>query len=70
MLLPAMPLWAANEVVPEEPQIWVLPYALMILFFSLAVAILLRPTKRSDSAFSYDEQQAMKEEKLRKLKGH
>jgi hypothetical protein len=41
----------------------------MIAFLALTLFILLRPTKRSDSAFTYDELQAQKEENMRKLKG-
>ena len=71
-LFTAMPLWAQEipAVPPEnEAQVWVLPYAAMLLFFALVLGIMLRPTKRSDSAFSYDEQLAQKEEEMKKMKG-
>jgi len=62
----AMPVWAQDG---NEPQEWVISYSIMILFLALAIAILLRPTKRADSAFSFDEQQALKEEEMKKMKG-
>jgi len=62
------PLWAAEEEVAERP-VWVLSYALIILFLTLTLLILLRPTKRDDSAFSFDEQKAQKEEEIKKIKG-
>ena len=65
--LTALPLWAAEEAV-EETQEWVISYAIMILFLTLTLLILLRPIKRSDSAFSYDELQTQKEEEMKKLK--
>jgi len=61
-----VPVWAQDG---NKPQEWVISYALMLLFLGLAIAILLRPTKREDSAFSYDEQQAQKEEEMKKIKG-
>ena len=60
------PLWAAEE---QEPQAWVLSYAIMILFLALTLIILLRPVQRSDSAFSDDEQRAQKAEEMKKIKG-
>jgi hypothetical protein len=57
-----------EEVKAVEP-VWVVSFAIMILFLGLAIAILLRPTKRDDSAFSYDELQAQKEEEMKRLKG-
>ena len=62
----AVPLWAQDG---NEPQEWVISYAIMILFLALAIAILLRPTKREDSAFSFDEIQAQKDEEMKKIKG-
>ena len=61
----AAPLWAADG--EQEPE-WVLSYAIILAFLTLTLLILLRPTKRSDSAFSYDEQKAIKEEEMKKLK--
>ena len=67
-LFTVAPLWAAEEEA-EVTQEWVISYAIMILFLALTILILLRPLKRSDSAFSYDELQAQKEEEMKKLKG-
>ena len=61
----AVPLWAQDG---NEPQEWIISYAIMILFLALAIAILLRPTKREDSAFSFDEMQAQKDEEMKKIK--
>jgi L-asparagine transporter-like permease len=68
----AVPLWAAEEAAEDETQIWVISYAILIAFLALSLFILLRPTKRKDSAFTYDELQAQKEEELNKIKkgGH
>ena len=71
-LFTTLPIWAQEvpAVPPDnEAQIWVLPYAIMLLFFALVLGVMLRPTKRSDSAFSYDEQLAQKEEEMKKIKG-
>ena len=66
----AVPLWAAEEAAKEpETQEWVISYAVMIIFLGLTLLILLRPTKRNDSAFSYDEQKERKEEEMKKIKG-
>ena len=67
-LFVAVPSWA-TEAAADETQEWVLSYALMILFLVLTMLILLRPLKRNDSAFSYDELQAQKEEEMKKIKG-
>jgi len=65
-----VPLWAQESTAADaETQEWVLSYALMLLFLGLTLLILLRPTRRNDSAFSYDELQAQKEEELKKMKG-
>ena len=66
-LCTAMPL-LAQDGAGDETETWVLQYFLMILFLALALLILLRPTKREDSAFSHDEIQAQKEEDMKKLK--
>ena len=68
LLCTSVPLWAQDEA-EEETQVWVLSYALMILFLGLTLAILLRPTKRSETAFSFDELRAQKEEDMKKIKG-
>jgi type VI protein secretion system component VasK len=69
--LMVIPLWAqAQDAAAEsETQEWVLSYAVMIAFLALIMLILLRPTKRDDSAFSFDEQQALREEEMKKIKG-
>ena len=45
-------------------------YFLILLFVGLAILILLRPSKRSDTAFSLDEITKRKEEEMKKLKKH
>ena len=65
LFLTVVPLGAAEE----EPPEWVLSYAIIILFLALTLSILLRPIRRSDSAFSYDEQKAQKEEEMKRIKG-
>jgi type VI protein secretion system component VasK len=62
------PLWAAEEG-GDDTQVWVLPYAIVILFLALTLLILLRPTKRSDSAFSFDELQAQREAEVKNARG-
>ena len=62
-------LWAQDDASGSGTQVWVISYFLMILFLGLALALLLRPTKREDSAFSYDELKTQKEEEMKKLKG-
>ena len=62
-------LWAADDAAVPETQEWVISFSILILFLALTMMILLRRTKRSDSAFSYDEQQAQKEEEMKKIKG-
>ncbi|MDR1963343.1 MAG: hypothetical protein LBQ50_06155 [Planctomycetaceae bacterium] len=57
------------EASEEQPD-WVLSYFLILLFLGFAVLILLRPTKRSDSAFSTEELAAQQEEAMKKMKGH
>jgi len=64
----ATPLWAQEEQ-GGETQVWVISYFLMFLFLGLTLAILLRPVKRDDSAFSYDELKAQREEEMKKIKG-
>jgi hypothetical protein len=57
------------EASEEEPD-WVLSYFLVLLFLSFAILILLRPTKRSDSAFTTEELAAQHEEAMKKMLGH
>lgn len=49
---------------------WVLGYFLVCLCLGLAVAILLRPCNRSDSAFSQEELDAQHEEKMKQMLKH
>ena len=65
----AVPLWAAEEAAESETQVWVISYAIMLAFLTLTLLILLRPLKRNNTAFSFDELQAQKEEEMKKLKG-
>ena len=70
ILCMATPLWAqVADSAGDEVKVWVLQYFVMILFLALALMILLRPTKREDSAFTFDELRAQKEEEMKKLKG-
>jgi len=65
------PLWAQEPTAADaETQEWVISFAVMLLFLGLTLLILLRRTKREDSAFSYDELQAQKDEEMKKMKGH
>ena len=66
--LTAVPLWA-QEADAEEAPVWVISYAIMVGFLGLTLFLLLRPTHRADSAFSYDELQAQREEEMKKIKG-
>ena len=68
-LFTTVPAWAQDGGAGDEPQVWVLQYFIMIFFLLLALLILLRPTKREDSAFTFDELKAQKEEDLKKMTG-
>jgi preprotein translocase subunit SecG len=59
----------AAEESEEKPE-WVLSYFLICLMIGLAVAILLRPANRSDSAFSTEELAKQKEEAMKKMLHH
>ncbi|GHT35881.1 hypothetical protein FACS189427_06260 [Planctomycetales bacterium] len=61
--------FAAGESEEEKPE-WVLSYFLICLMIGLAVAILLRPANRSDSAFSTEELAKQKEEAMKKMLHH
>jgi len=66
----ATPLLAQDAQGGEtQTQVWVISYFLMFLFLGLTLAILLRPVKRDDSAFSYDELKEQREEEMKKMKG-
>ena len=65
--LPALVMAAGEE--PEKAPEWVLSYALIILFVGLAIVILLRKANRSESTFSQEELDKMKEEEMKKLTG-
>jgi len=70
IFLTVAPLAAQGDEAPkDDTQIWVLSYAIMIAFLALAILILVRPTKRSESAFTFDEQRDRKEEEMKKIKG-
>ena len=54
----------------KEPPEWVLSYFLLLLFLGLAVLILLRPTKRTESALTQYEVDAEKTKAAGKKQGH
>ena len=66
LLFTATPLWAQEEL---EARDWLISYAVVVAFLGLIMLILLRPTKRNDSAFSFDEQKEQQEEEMKKIKG-
>jgi preprotein translocase subunit SecG len=49
---------------------WVLQYFVICVFLGLALAILLRPSKRSDTTFTLEERHAQQAEAMQKMKGH
>jgi len=63
---PTIVFAAAEE---DKPPEWVLSYFLVLLFLGLAMAMLIRPTKRSDTALSQEEQDEEKAKKMKKS-GH
>jgi hypothetical protein len=63
------PLFVFGAEGEEKPD-WVLSYFLVLLFLGFAVLILLRPSKRSDSAFTTEELAAQQEEAMKKMLGH
>jgi multisubunit Na+/H+ antiporter MnhB subunit len=65
----ASPVWAAEEEAPATPD-WVISFSVMLLFLSLAIAILLRPTKRPDTAFTADELREQREAEKKKSGHH
>ena len=54
----------------KEPPEWVLSYFLLLLFLGLAILILLRPTKRTESALTQDEVDAERAKVAGKKAGH
>jgi hypothetical protein len=64
------PLWGFGAEGSEEQPDWVLSYSLILLFLGLAVLLLLRPSKRSSSAFTEEELAAQHEEAMKKMMGH
>ena len=48
------PIFAMAQDDKAEPE-WVLSYFLLLLFLGLAILILLRPSKRTESALTQDE---------------
>ncbi len=65
--LPVLAFAAEEE--PEKAPEWVLSYALILLFVGLSIVILLRTANRSESTFSQEELDKMKEEEMKKLTG-
>jgi hypothetical protein len=64
------PLWAFAADESGNEKDWVLSYFLVLLCLGLAILILLRPSKRADSAFSNEELTAQREEAMKKMKKH
>ncbi|MDR2439979.1 MAG: hypothetical protein LBE12_11490 [Planctomycetaceae bacterium] len=64
------PIFCFGAEASEEAPDWVLSYFLVLLFLSFAILVLLRPTKRSDSAFTVEELAAQQEEAMKKMLGH
>ncbi|MDR3183644.1 MAG: hypothetical protein LBT89_12140 [Planctomycetaceae bacterium] len=67
MFVTVMPAAAQEETTKPD---WVLQYVIVCAFLGLTLTILLRPSKRSATAFSTEEQHAQKDEAMKKLKGH
>ncbi|MDR3234942.1 MAG: hypothetical protein LBT46_14990 [Planctomycetaceae bacterium] len=67
MFVWVLPLAAQEE---ETKPDWVLQFVITCVFLGLALAILLRPSKRSHTVFSNEELHAQKEEAMKKIKGH
>lgn len=63
------PLFLFADDDKSEPE-WVLSYFLVLLCLGLGVLILLRPTKRSDSAFTQEELDKIREDKIKEMKKH
>jgi hypothetical protein len=64
------PFWVFGAEASEEQPDWVLSYFLILLFLGFSVLILLRPSKRADSAFTTEELAAQHEEAMKKMMGH
>jgi hypothetical protein len=64
------PLYGFGAESSEEQPDWVLSYFLILLFLGFSVLILLRPSKRTDSAFTPEELAAQHEENMKKIMGH
>ena len=54
----------------KEPPEWVVSYFLLLLFLGLAILILLRPNKRTESALTQDEVDAERAKTAGKKAGH
>ena len=63
------PVVAFAQDEQKEPE-WVLSYVLLLLFLGLAVLILLRPSKRTDSALTQEEVDAERAKTAGKKHGH
>ena len=68
LLLEPVVVLAARE--DKEPPEWILSYFLLLLFLGLAILILLRPTKRTDSALTQEEVDAERAKTAGKKHGH
>ncbi|MDR2705332.1 MAG: hypothetical protein LBC02_06105 [Planctomycetaceae bacterium] len=70
VLIYFQPFFVFGAEASEEKPDWVLSYFLVLLFLGFAVLILLRPSKRSNSAFTTEELAAQQEEAMKKMMGH
>ncbi|GHT45268.1 hypothetical protein FACS189454_04480 [Planctomycetales bacterium] len=63
------PIFAAADDGERQPD-WVLPYFLIAVFLGLSLTILLRPSKRRNTAFTDAELNAQKEQAMKEMKGY
>ncbi|MGL4595230.1 MAG: hypothetical protein ACRCUY_10910 [Thermoguttaceae bacterium] len=61
-------LFAAAQEEKESPE-WVLSYFLVLLCLGLALLIILRPSKRTESTFTQEELNAQRAESVKKMTG-
>lgn len=69
VLIFLQPLFAFAADEPEKAPEWVLPYFLVLLFVGLSIVVLLRTANRSDSTFSQEELDKIREEEMKKMTG-